>query len=72
MLARGWPARRVAFACYGITTGLAVVGWMAVRTGSAQFYLFSAPMVAALIIAAIRLGSLDTGKSEVRIEQMGT
>jgi len=72
MLARGWSARRVAFACYGITAGLAVVGWMAVRTGSARFYLFSAPILAALVLAAIRLGSLEAGTREARIEQMRT
>jgi len=72
MLARGWSARRVAFACYGITAGLAVVGWMAVRTGSARFYLFSAPILAALVLAAIRLGSLEAGQREARIEQMET
>jgi UDP-GlcNAc:undecaprenyl-phosphate GlcNAc-1-phosphate transferase len=72
LLARGWSARRVAFACYGITAGLAVVGWMAVRTGSARFYLFSAPILAALVLAAIRLGSLEAGQREAHIEQMET
>jgi hypothetical protein len=45
---------------------------MAVRTGSARFYLFSAPILAALVLAAIRLGSLEAGQREARIEQMGT
>ncbi len=71
-LARGWSARRVAFACYGITAGLAAVGWMAVRTGSERFFFFSAPILGAMVLAAIRLGSLDPGRGEARIEQVRT
>jgi len=70
--ARGWSARSVAYACYGITAGLAIVGWMAVRTGSARFYFFAAPFLAALFLASIRLGSLEPGKREARVEQART
>jgi UDP-GlcNAc:undecaprenyl-phosphate/decaprenyl-phosphate GlcNAc-1-phosphate transferase len=72
LLARGWSARRVASVWYGITAGLAVGGWMAVRTGSARFFFFSAPILGAMVLAAIRLGSLDAGKREARIEQVRT
>ncbi len=72
MLARGWSAGRVACACYGITAGLAAVGWMAARTGSARLFLFSAPVLGALVLAAIRMGSLDPRKREARIEHVRT
>ncbi|MFZ3201033.1 MAG: glycosyltransferase family 4 protein [Candidatus Acidiferrales bacterium] len=71
-LARGWSARQVALACYGITAGLAAVGWMAARTGLARFYLFSAPILGALVLAAIRLGSLVPREGRARIEQVRT
>lgn len=72
LLARGWSAQRVASAWYGITAGLAVAGWMAVRTGSARLFFFSAPILGAVVLAAIRLGSLEPGKREARIEQVRT
>jgi UDP-GlcNAc:undecaprenyl-phosphate GlcNAc-1-phosphate transferase len=58
MLDRGWPPRRVTLFCYAATLALAAVALLALRTNEAAFLLLDALVLAALLIAAIRLGSL--------------
>jgi hypothetical protein len=56
--ARGWPARRIVLALYGVTAALAAVGLCGVKSESPQFWAVAAISVGLLLYAAIRLGSL--------------
>lgn len=58
--ARGWPPRKVAFACYGVTSLFAAVGSLAMRSRPALVLPIGAVATIAFIIMAVRLGCLRT------------
>jgi UDP-GlcNAc:undecaprenyl-phosphate/decaprenyl-phosphate GlcNAc-1-phosphate transferase len=62
--ARGWSKRRVALASYSITAALVIAGWWSVRTGFAEAILISAICLAALLAAAVPLGSLRSDRTD--------
>lgn len=64
LVTRGWPSRKVAFACYAITLVFVLVGLLIVGTDSKLALWISAIAVGSLLLASLRLGSL--GKNEVR------
>lgn len=58
--ARGWPPRKVAFACYGVTLVFAAAGSLAMRSRSALALPIGAVATIAFIITAVRQGCLRT------------
>ena len=73
--ARGWPPRKVALACYGVTLLFAAVGSLAMRSRSALVLPIGAVATIAFIIMAVRLGCLRTeetiparGKSKFKLK----
>lgn len=63
LLARRWTARKVAFACYGITLALGVLAWLSLRISFRCFEISSAASTAVLLLLAIGLGSLRAENS---------
>jgi UDP-GlcNAc:undecaprenyl-phosphate/decaprenyl-phosphate GlcNAc-1-phosphate transferase len=58
LLERGWPARRVAIACYLLTALLAGLAWLATQGNFKQTLLIGIAAAVALLCGAIWLGSL--------------
>lgn len=65
ILVRGSSARSVAFTLLAITTLLAVVGWLALKTQGLAFVTLGALIVAALLAVGIRLGALRSTQPRV-------
>jgi UDP-GlcNAc:undecaprenyl-phosphate/decaprenyl-phosphate GlcNAc-1-phosphate transferase len=59
---RGWPARRIVLAFYGATALLAAVALWGVWRVSLQFWIAVLIGVRAIVLAAIRLGVLQSGE----------
>lgn len=66
-LARGWPPRSVALLAYAATIALAILAWLAVHPSLRAILYSSGISVAALLILAIRLGSLRTVQRRFRL-----
>jgi hypothetical protein len=64
LLARGWPSRSVALACYGITGIFCLSGWLASRCTFACGFTFSTLTVGSFLILEWRLGALQIPKPD--------
>ena len=58
LLARGWTARQVASTCYGVTSGLVILGWLSLRMNYREALGFTALILTGLLGAAVGMGSL--------------
>jgi UDP-N-acetylmuramyl pentapeptide phosphotransferase/UDP-N-acetylglucosamine-1-phosphate transferase len=67
LLARGWSPRKVALVSYSITAAMGAIGWIGLRLDSRRMLLLAALSFAALLAAALRLGSL---RAERRVQRM--
>src|SRR5271166_4826280 len=67
LLARGLSPRKVALVSYSITTAMAAIGWMGLRSDPKRLLLLVALSFGALFAAALRLGSLRTERRIQRI-----
>jgi UDP-N-acetylmuramyl pentapeptide phosphotransferase/UDP-N-acetylglucosamine-1-phosphate transferase len=72
ILGRGWTPRKVALACYGITLAFVLAGLLVLRTDITQALWISALCVGALLLAALRLGSLGTRETRLRMRRVNT
>jgi UDP-GlcNAc:undecaprenyl-phosphate/decaprenyl-phosphate GlcNAc-1-phosphate transferase len=69
LLARQWPPRLVALACYGITIELAFVAWLGVRYAPRHFLIVWIFNLGGLLAAAVPMGALRAEKQESQIRR---
>jgi hypothetical protein len=62
LLAREWPARRVALVCYGITGIFCLAGWLATKCTYSWGFTISAITVGVFLVLEWRLGALQIPK----------
>jgi len=72
LLARGWSQRKVALSCYSLTASLVAAGWSCVRVGFGQAVMTCAIYFGALLAAALRLGSLNSRHTDLRVQEEKT
>ncbi|MGA2845729.1 MAG: MraY family glycosyltransferase [Candidatus Acidiferrales bacterium] len=53
-----WSPRRVALTTYALTTGMCIIAWLVLRSDFTPAFLLCAATIGALVVAALRLGSL--------------
>lgn len=70
MLAHGSSARSVAFTSFAITSALAVLGWLALRTRGAGFVILGGLVLVALLALGIRFGALRV--AQLRVSSLPT
>lgn len=70
LLEIGWSPRKVTLTVYVVTAAMCVIAWMVLKSDFSQALLLSATSVGALLVAALRLGSLRS--SEKPRPQLGT
>ena len=70
LMARGWSARRVAVTSYGVSALFASLAWVGLRSESPKFWLIPALSLVALIVAALRLGSLRVETRGSAVERL--
>lgn len=58
LLRLNWSPRNVALATYGLTTGMCLIAWLVLRSDFTPAFLLCATTIGALVVAALRLGSL--------------
>jgi UDP-GlcNAc:undecaprenyl-phosphate GlcNAc-1-phosphate transferase len=58
LLGLNWSPRNVALATYGLTAGMCIIAWLVLRSDFTPAFLLCATTIGALVIAALRLGSL--------------
>jgi two-component system, NarL family, nitrate/nitrite response regulator NarL len=68
LLAQGWSPRKVALVSYVITAAMGAIGWIGLRLDPKRLWLLAALSLAALFVAALRLGSLRAERRVQRIE----
>jgi UDP-GlcNAc:undecaprenyl-phosphate GlcNAc-1-phosphate transferase len=68
LLAAGWTTKRVAITCYLLTALLAGLGWLATQGSTKRIAIVGVAAGAALLSAAIRLGSLRSGPRSQRVQ----
>ncbi len=65
-----WSPRTVALTTYGLTAGMCIIAWLVLQYDFTHAFLLCATTIGALVIAALRLGSLRTNeKSCTRFDQ---
>jgi hypothetical protein len=58
LLGLNWAARNVALTTYGLTAGMCIIAWLVLRSDFTSAFLLCAATIGALVVAALRLGSL--------------
>ncbi|MGA7852693.1 MAG: hypothetical protein WCA15_05160 [Candidatus Acidiferrales bacterium] len=72
LLAAGWTTKRVAITCYLLTAFLAGLGWVATQGSTKRMAIVGVAAGAALLSAAIWLGSLRSPTHEPRSHRVQT
>jgi len=70
--AAGWSSRRVALTCYALTATMCVVAWLGLQPEFTHAFSLYVLSVGALLIGAVRLGSLKSKDSPPRVERART
>jgi len=58
LLGLNWSPRNVALSTYGLTAGMCIIAWLVLRSDFTSAFLLCAATIGALVVAALRLGSL--------------
>lgn len=72
LLAAGWSSRKVALTCYALTAILWLVAWLGLQPEFKHVFSLYALSVGALLLGAVRLGSLKSKDSPPRVERART